>query len=173
MHTDHPPLVVIAAVARNGVIGRDGQMPWHLSADMAHFRSLTSGCPVIMGRSTWDSLPPRFRPLPGRTNIVVTRNPDWSATGAIAVPSLDAALSRARQVCQPEQRIFVAGGAQLYAQALALADELELTEVHADVDGDTRFPDWDRDRFHEIRRIRNAASASNPMAFDFVTYRRR
>jgi dihydrofolate reductase len=173
MQTDLPTLVVIAAVARNGVIGRDGQMPWHLSADMAHFRSLTSGCPVIMGRRTWDSLPPRFRPLPGRTNIVVTRNASWSAEGAIAAPTLEAALTRARQACKPGQRIFVAGGAQLYAQAMALADELELTEVHADAEGDTRFPDWDRSQFHEVRRTCNAASASNPMAFDFVTYRRR
>jgi dihydrofolate reductase len=173
MQTDRPPLVVIAAVARNGVIGRDGQLPWHLNADMAHFRNLTSGCPVIMGRGTWDSLPLRFRPLPGRTNIVVTRDAAWAADGAIAAATLEAALYRARQTCQPGQRVFVAGGAQLYAQAMPLADELELTEVHAEVDGDARFPDWNRDQFREIRRIRNAASASNTMAFDFVTYRRK
>jgi dihydrofolate reductase len=172
MQIDRPPLVLIAAVARNGVIGRDGQMPWRLSTDMAHFRHLTAGCPVIMGRRTWDSLPPRFRPLPGRTNIVVTRNPAWSAEGAIVAPTLDAALARARQLCQRGQRIFVAGGAQLYAQAMPLADELELTELHEEAEGDTRFPPWDRSQFREIQRIRNAASASNTMAFDFVTYRR-
>jgi dihydrofolate reductase len=172
MPTDRPPLVLIAAVASNGVIGRDGKMPWHLSADMRHFRHLTMGCPVIMGRRTWDSLPPRFRPLPGRTNIVVTRNASWSAEGAIAAPTLEAALSRARQLCQPGQRIFVAGGAQLYAQAMPLADEMELTEVHDDTAGDTRFPEWDRDQFREVQRIPNAISNSNTIAFDFVTYRK-
>lgn len=173
MPTDRPPLVLIAAVARNGVIGLGGQVPWHLSADMAHFRILTLGCPVIMGRRTWDSLPPRFRPLPGRTNIVVTRNASWSAAGAIAVPTLDEALIRARQLCPSGHRIFVAGGAQLYAQAMPLADELELTEVHDDTAGDTRFPEWDRDQFREIRRVPNAASSSNTIAFDFVTYQRK
>jgi dihydrofolate reductase len=172
MQIDRPPLVLIAAVARNGVIGREGKMPWHLSADMAHFRHLTAGCPVIMGRRTWDSLPPRFRPLPGRNNIVVTHNATWSADGAIVAPTLEAALARAQQLCQPGQRIFVAGGAQLYAQAMPLVDELELTELHEDAQGDARFPQWDRDQFRETQRIRNAASASNTMAFDFVTYRR-
>lgn len=166
------PLVLIAAVARNGVIGRDGALPWRLPADMAHFRTLTQGCPVIMGRRTWDSLPARFRPLPGRTNIVVTRDPRWQADGANVVASLDAALTLGRRAARQGQRIFVIGGAQLYRQALPLADQLELTELHADADGDVHFPPLDRRRFREVRRDPHAAGAGQPIGFDFVTYHR-
>jgi dihydrofolate reductase len=172
MQTDLPSLVLIAAVARNGVIGRDGRMPWHLPADTRRFAQLTAGCPVIMGRRTWDSLPLRYRPLPGRLNIVVTRQADWAAGGAVAVPSLDAALIHAREHAAPGARIFVIGGAELYAQALPLADELELTEIHADAPGDTRFPSWDRTLFRELRRDTHLQGDGNPVAFDFVTYRR-
>jgi dihydrofolate reductase len=169
-HT-RPHVALIAAVASNGVIGCDGRLPWHLPRDMAHFKALTAGCPVVMGRRTWDSLPPRFRPLPGRINVVVTRQPQWHADGALAVASLDAAIARAALACAPGQRIFVLGGAELYAQALPLADELELTEVHRAYDGDTRFPAWDREAFVEAKRERHAADAELP-AFDFVTYQR-
>jgi dihydrofolate reductase len=172
MSTDHSPLVLIAAVARNGVIGRDGQMPWHLPADARHFKQLTAGCAVIMGRRTWDSIPERFRPLPGRLNIVVTRQSGWAAAGAVAAPSLDAALAQAREHAARGQRIFVIGGVELYALALPLANELELTEIHADMPGETRFPPWERSRFHELRRESHAQAEDNPVAFDFVTYRR-
>ena len=166
------PIVLIAAVARNRVIGRDGALPWRLPPDMAHFRALTQGCPVIMGRRTWQSLPPRFRPLPGRLNIVVTRDTSWHAEGASIVATLEAALAAARAAARPGQRIFVIGGEQLYAQALPLADQLELTELHADVDGDAHFPAWDRAHFHEVRRESHAVGADQPLAFDFVTYQR-
>lgn len=166
------PIVLIAAVARNRVIGRDGALPWRLPQDMAHFRTLTAGCPVIMGRRTWDSLSPRFRPLPGRTNIVVTRDTSWRADGALVAPSLDAALVLARGAAGPGQRIFVIGGEQLYAQALRHADQLELTELHTDIDGDAHFPAWDRTEFREVRRESHPASAGQPLAYDFVTYER-
>lgn len=142
-----PVLSVIAAVARNGGIGRGGELLWHESEDQKHFRRVTMGCPVIMGRKTWDSLPERFRPLPGRRNLVVTRQADWRARGAEAVSSLDDALRR----CRGAQQVFVMGGAQLYALALPRADELVLTEIDADfADADAFFPAWERDAFRLV-----------------------
>ena len=170
--TDRPyELALIAAVARNGVIGRDGGLPWHLSADMQHFRELTRECPVIMGRRTWDSLSPRYRPLPGRANIVVSRRAGWTADGAQAAPSLQAALRLAQLRLDASRRVCVIGGAQLYREAMPQADVLELTEVQAEVEGDTRFPFWDRAAFDETRRDPQAAEAG--LAFDFVTYRKK
>jgi dihydrofolate reductase len=165
------PLVVIAAVARNGVIGRDGMMPWHLPQDLRHFRELTHGHTVVMGRRTWESLAPRFRPLPGRRNIVVSRDANYPAAGATLASSLTDALAQAHQ--HAGERVFVIGGAQLYAQALPLADELELTELHADVAGNTVFPAWNRGDFEETRRTAHAADPAGTPAFDFVTYRRK
>lgn len=162
-------LVLVAAVARNGVIGDGEKMPWHLPEDLAHFKRTTQGAPVIMGRGTWDSLPPRFRPLPGRRNIVVTRNPAWHAEGAEAVPSPDAALALVAGV----PRACVIGGAQLYAAALPLADELVLTEIDRDFDGATRFPPVDRALFTEVSREAHRAAPPNDFGFAFVRYRRR
>jgi dihydrofolate reductase len=164
-------LVLIAAVARNGVIGRDGGLPWHLSADMAHFRELTRGCPVIMGRRTWDSLSPRYRPLPGRANIVVSRRTGGGAEGAQVSPSLQAALRLAQLRLDASRRVFVIGGAQLYREAMPEADMLELTELQADVAGDTHFPFWDRAAFEELRR--EPQPPEDGLAFDFVTYRKK
>lgn len=140
---NRPRLALIAAVPRNRVIGRGGELVWHESEDQKHFRRVTLGCPVIMGRKTWDSLPERFRPLPGRRNVVVTRNAGWQAAGAERAGSLDAALALVADV----PKVFVIGGAELYALALPRADELELTEVDAEFEGDAVFPDWPRERF--------------------------
>ncbi|QAZ41044.1 diacylglycerol kinase [Methylibium sp. Pch-M] len=160
-------LWLIAAVARDGAIGRAGTMPWHLPQDLAHFKRTTLGCPVVMGRKTWESLPPRFRPLPGRRNVVVTRNAAWQADGAEAAPSLDAALKRLREA----ERVFVIGGGELYAQALPRADGLVLTEVDTDVpDADTHFPFWDRGAFTEATRESHADGA--PWPYHFVRYER-
>jgi dihydrofolate reductase len=153
------------------VIGRDGGLPWHLSADMAHFRELTRGSPVVMGRRTWDSLSPRYRPLPGRANIVVSRRAGWTAEGAQVAPSLQAALRLAQLRLDASRRVFVIGGAQLYREAMPLVDVLELTELQADVAGDTQFPFWDRAAFDEERR--ESQQAEEGLAFDFVTYRRK
>ncbi len=168
-----PGLVLIAAVARDGVIGDGGRMPWHLPADVRHFKAATLGCPVIMGRKTWDSLPERFRPLPGRRNLVLTRQPGWAAAGAETCADLDDALARARQAAAASgaPRIFVIGGAELYRQALPVADELLLTEIDADAAGDTRFPPWDRGRFTETRRDSHPAAGDGP-GFAFVTFQR-
>ena len=161
-----PQLTLIAAVARDGAIGRAGGMPWHLPADLAHFKRVTQGHPVVMGRKTWDSLPARFRPLPGRRNVVVTRNADWRADGAEYADSLDAALLKLSDA----PRVFVIGGGELYAQALARADSLVLTEVHTAVpDADTHFPNWDRRAFRETAR---ESHTEGGMAFDFVQYER-
>jgi dihydrofolate reductase len=161
-------IVVIAAVARDGAIGRNGDMPWHLPADLKHFRQVTQGHPVVMGRKTWESLPARFRPLPGRRNVVVTRNAQWAHAGAESAASLDAALA----LLQGAAKVFVIGGGELYAQALPLAHALELTEIDAAVpDADTHLPAWDRSAFDEVAREANADDPRWPLAW--VSYRRR
>ena len=162
-------IVLVAAVARNGVVGRAGALPWHLPEDLAHFRAVTKGLPVLMGRKTWDSLPARFRPLPGRRNIVVTRQPGWRAAGAESAPSLDAALALAADA----PRVCVIGGAELYAAALPRADELLLTEVAQDFDGDAHFPPFDRSAFVESARETHRAAPPNAFDYAFVRYRRR
>lgn len=162
-------LVVIAAVAANGVIGRGGALPWRLAEDMAHFRRTTMGCPVIMGRKTWDSLAERFRPLPGRRNVVVTRDPLWRADGAQVAHSLEHALCLLGDV----PKAFVIGGAELYAHALERADELVLTEIARDVEGDAHFPAWDATRFETVSREPHPAARPEDPDFAFVTYRRK
>ncbi len=164
-----PTLALIAAVARNGVIGHDNTLLWRLPEDQQFFRRTTMGCPVVMGRKTWDSLPAKFRPLPGRQNIVVTRNPDWRADGATAVTSLEAALAALGEAGKG----FVIGGGELYAAALPLADELVLTEIDRDFDGDASFPAWPRDAFDEVQREAHHAGEPNHFDYAFVTYRRK
>jgi dihydrofolate reductase len=181
-------VTLVAAVARDGVIGRAGSIPWHLPEDMARFRALTLGHPVVMGRRTWDSLPDRFRPLPGRRNVVVTRRNDWEAPGAERAGSFDEALALLGYDAAPgvnqtakdvaggveidnDASVFVIGGAELYAAALPHADVLELTEVDLEVDGDVHFPVWDRDAFIEVARAPQVTADGT--AFSFVTYSRR
>jgi dihydrofolate reductase len=162
--TSLPTLSLIAAVARNSAIGKAGGLLWHEPEDQKHFRRVTMGCPVVMGRKTWDSLPARFRPLPGRRNVVITRNTAWRADGAEVVNSLDAALA----LLAGAPKAFVIGGAEVYALALPRADELVLTEIDADLDGDTFFPAWDRTRF-TVTSTAAHLSASG-IGYRFVTY---
>lgn len=159
------PLHLIYARAANGVIGKDNTIPWHIPEDMAHFKQLTQACSVIMGRKTWDSLPPRFRPLPGRTNIVVTRQPGWQAEGAQRAGSLTEALA----LCDARQTTWVIGGAQIYAEALPLADCVEVTEIEQDFEGDAFAPALSA-QWLETARIRHVSAKALP--FSFVTYRR-
>ena len=159
-------VTLVAAIARGGVIGNGTTIPWHLPEDLASFRDLTMGHPVVMGRRTWDSLPDRFRPLPGRRNIVVTRNRAWSAAGAECAPSLDGAL----RLVEGAAEAFVIGGAEIFAAALPVADRLVLTEIELDVEGEVLFPNWDRAAFDEIARERRAAADGTELAF--VTYER-
>lgn len=160
-----PEIVLIAAVATNGAIGKDNALPWRLKADLAHFKATTLGYPIVMGRKTWESL---GRPLPGRTNIVISRDRDYSAPGARVVDSVAAAIA----ACADRERLFVIGGAQIYALALPLADRLLLTEVDASIEGDAFFPSFDRSAFAEIGRRHQARDADNDHAADFVDYRR-
>ncbi len=165
-------LVLVVAVAENGVIGRDGAMPWRLPSDLKRFKALTFGRPVVMGRKTFASI---GRPLPGRTNIVVTRDPAFRATGAVVAPSLDAALDVARgdALRRSVAEIMVIGGADIYRQCLDRAARIEWTEVHASPDGDTRFPQVDLSRFDEVSRYRQPAATGDSADVSFVTYRRR
>lgn len=158
-------LHLIYARAANGVIGKDNQLPWHLPEDLAHFKQTTLGCPVIMGRKTWDSLPPRFRPLPGRLNIVVTRDAAWQAEGAVVAHSIEAA----RAACAGRPVAWVIGGAEVYAQALPLAQEVVVTEIARDYEGDafapTLGPDWQV-------TSRDCHTNASGLSFCFVRYRR-
>ena len=159
-------LALIAAVARNGAIGRGNELLFREGADQRHFRDTTMGCPVVMGRKTWDSLPARFRPLPGRRNLVLSRDAALKAESAEVVASLDEALARTSDA----PRVFVIGGAELYALALPRADELVLTEIDADLDGDVFFPAWDRSQFVETSR--QGAVSAGGLPYSFVSYQR-
>ena len=157
---------LIVARARNGVIGRNGTLPWRLPEDLAHFKRTTTGHSVIMGRRTWESI---GRPLPGRRNIVVTRNSGFAAPGAETAADLDAALA----LCAGEAEVFVIGGAQLYAEALPRAQRLVVTEIDADFEGDTYWPSLDRTHWHETAREHLAPAGQRAFGMDFVTYERR
>jgi len=158
-----PSVSLIAAVARNGAIGKDNALLLHLPGDLPHFKRTTLGAPIVMGRRTWQSI---GRALPGRRNVVVTRNPGFLAPGAECAPSLEAALDR----LQDAPKVWVIGGAALYAAALPLADELVLTEIDADLEGDVHFPPWNRAAFSETSRAshRNA----DGLGYSIVHYQR-
>ena len=149
------------AVAGNGVIGKNGQLPWNLPEDLKHFKRLTLGHPVIMGRRTWESLK---RPLPGRDNIVVTTQAGYDAPGAAVANSLEGALA----LCQGERIAFVIGGTRLFAESLPIAAGIVMTEIHRDYDGDTWFPEYDRSRWRESQGERHVTA--DGMKFDFVLY---
>ena len=159
---------LILARAANGVIGLKGVMPWHLPEDMAHFKRQTAGAPVIMGRKTWDSLPPRFRPLPGRRNIVITRQPDWRADGAERVSGLNEALAICERDGSPEA--WVIGGAQIYAEAEPIAQRAIVTEIARDYEGDAFAPHFGAG-WHEVARESHTAASGIP--YSFVTLERR
>lgn len=159
-------LSLIAAVARNGAIGKNNELLWHEPEDLKHFRRVTMGCPVIMGRLTWASLPERFRPLPGRRNIVITRNPTWAAPGTETASSVAQALA----LLPDATKVFVIGGAELFALALPLADELVLTEIDAELHGDKFFPPWDRTQF--IVTSHEPHIGTNGVGYSFTTYKK-
>jgi len=163
--------VLIAAVAENGVIGRGDALPWRLKSDMLHFRALTMGKPVIMGRKTYRAV---GRPLPGRTTIVVSRDRDFAAPGIVVAPSLAAALAAARgdALRRAAAAIMVAGGAEIYARALPLATRLAITRVHKCVDGDTCFPAIDPQVWREVAREEREPGAEDEAPFAFVSYER-
>jgi dihydrofolate reductase len=156
-------LHLIYARARNGVIGKDNQMPWHLAEDLAHFKRVTLGQSVIMGRKTWDSLPARFRPLPGRLNIVITRQSDWQAKGAWRAASLDDAM----RLCGDAPDAWIMGGAEIYRQAEPLASTAVVTEIDADFEGDAFAPELGA-QWQEVQREQHTTTSG--LGFAFVTY---
>ncbi|HEY7774998.1 MAG TPA: dihydrofolate reductase [Kineobactrum sp.] len=166
-----PTVALMVAVAANGVIGNAGGLPWHLSEDLRYFKRTTMGKPIIMGRKTWESI---GRPLPGRPNIVVTRSEGLAIAGAHVVGSLDAALALAAGLAPSAgaTELMIIGGGQLYEAALPLADRLYVTEVHAEVAGDTRFPALDWQQWQQISREEHPAQQPNPYSYAFVVYER-
>ena len=153
---------LIAAMADNGVIGRNNRLPWRLSADLQRFKALTMGKPVVMGRKTWESI---GRPLPGRTNIVVTRDVGYRAEGCVVVHSVEQAL----EVAAGSDEVMVIGGANLYQQLLDRADRLYLTQVRADVEGDAWFPEFDSAQWREVERESHSRDDKNEYDYAFVT----
>jgi dihydrofolate reductase len=156
---------LIAAMAQNRVIGRDNQLPWRLSADLQHFKALTLGKPIIMGRKTWESL---GRPLPGRTNIVITRDIGYQAEGCVVVHSVEQAL----EVAAGSDEVMVIGGANLYRQLLDRADRLYLTLVKADIEGDAWFPEFDPTQWRETERESHSRDNKNEFDYEFVLLER-
>ena len=154
---------MIFARSANGVIGMNNAMPWHLPEDLAHFKKLTLGCPVIMGRKTWDSLPAKFRPLPGRTNVVITRKADWQAAGAHSAGSLSDALA----ICQAASDVWIIGGAQIYTQALPLAHRIEVTHIDKTYDGDAFAPTLGNQWQQSLKEQHVSSTGLN---FSFITY---
>ena len=161
---------MIAAVAQNGIIGKDNDLVWNLPDDMKYFMQTTSGHPIIMGRKNYESIPDKFRPLPNRTNIIVTRNTDYTAEGAIVVFSLEDALSAAKETGADE--VFIIGGGEIYSIGFPYADKLYISEIEGIYDGDTFFPEYNRDEWKETSRIHHPADDRHETAFDFVVYDR-
>ena len=165
MAQNKPRISVIAALAKNRVIGIENRLPWRLPEDLAHFKALTLNHPILMGRKTFESL---GRPLPGRTNIVITRNLDYKQEGCLVADSIPGAIA----LCADADEIFFIGGADLYAQAIPLADRLYLTEVDIEAAGDAWFPDYDRSVFKEVSREPLTGGKGDVLGFDFVVYER-
>lgn len=160
-------LAIIVAQAKNRVIGINNKLPWHLPEDLRYFKQVTMAKPIIMGRNTYESI---GRPLPGRTNIVISRQADYSPANVKVVSSLDAAIELAESICLIDgaEEAMVIGGAQIYAQALEKAERLYLTEVDAEIDGDAWFPDFDREQWQEIGREDFVAEGPNPYNYSFI-----
>jgi dihydrofolate reductase len=161
-----PRVSLIVAMARNRVIGMNNTLPWHLPADLKHFKSLTMGHHIVMGRKTYESI---GKPLPGRTSVVVTRNANYTQPGVLVANSLEGAIS----ACGNDAEIFVIGGAELYCQAINLADRIYLTEIEADIPGDAHFTEVDRKLWRETGRVSHAPDEKNMHSFHFVVYDRK
>ncbi len=158
-------LAVIVATDERGLIGKENDLPWKLSADLQYFRKVTMGKPLIMGRLTHESI---GRPLPGRKNIILTSDQDYRAQGCIVTHSIQQALD----ACEGALEVMVMGGASLYKQCLPLADIIYLTQVHASLEGDTWFPDWDKGQWHEVSRQSHLADEKNEYPYSFIVYER-
>lgn len=164
-------LSIIVAVSENGVIGKDNKLPWHLPADMKFFKEKTSGHCVITGRKNYESIPFLYRPLPNRTNIVITNQQDYKAPGAIVVHSIEEALRIAKQ--EEETECFIIGGANIYAQILTLTDKIYFTRIHHKFEGDAFFPDLDLNKWNEESKTLVKADEKNKYDFSIITFRRK
>ena len=156
---------IIVAMAANRVIGQDNGLPWHLPADLKHFKETTMGKPILMGRKTWESI---GRPLPGRTNIVITRDSAYAAEGCVVVSSIAAAMAAAGE----QDEVMVIGGAELYRQVLPCADTIYLTRIHASIEGDTRFPEIPDSEWHQLERVDYEADEKNGHDYSFIRLER-
>ena len=159
---------MIAAMGSNRVIGKDNDIPWHLPDDFKFFKDTTIGHHVIMGRKNWESLPHSFQPLPGRPNIVITRQSDFIAEGGVVVDSLESALAIAKK--SGEEEAFIIGGGEIYRMGLDLADRIYLTEINGDFDGSVTFPEFDQSKWEETSREHHAIDERHQYSFDFVVY---
>ena len=164
-------IAMIWGMSRNRTIGRNNALPWHLSEDLKYFKRVTMGKPIIMGRKTWESI---GRPLPGRSNIVISRDPNYSAEGIKVVGTLEEAISLAESIALIDgaDEVVVIGGAQIYALTLPIADRLYMTQVHAEVEGDAFFPQFDLTQWHEVGREDFSAAGPNPYDYSFVVLER-
>ena len=163
-------LSIIAAADENNVIGKAGTLPWHLPKDLAMFRKVTHGSPIIMGRKTYDSLPEKSRPLPDRLNIVITRDPDKKCPGCEVAGSMQSAIYAAKNVGATEA--FVIGGGEIYERALPMTDKIYLTRIHARVNGDAKFPKLNPENWQEISREEHKSDDKHPYDFTFLVYQR-
>ncbi|MCP4460378.1 MAG: dihydrofolate reductase [Cytophagales bacterium] len=159
---------MIAAMGSNRVIGKDNDIPWHLPDDFKFFKDTTKSHYVIMGRKNWESLPAKLQPLPNRTNIVITRQADYKAPGAIIVPTLNAAMKIAKEA--KEEEAFVIGGGEIYRMALETSNRIYLTEINEDFDGQVTFPEFDKTEWKETSRVHHGTDDQHEFEFDFVTY---
>lgn len=159
-------ITTIVAKAENNIIGNNNELIWHLPNDLKRFKALTSGHPIIMGRKTYESI---GRPLPNRTNIVITRNPDWNAGGILVVNSLEEAIEKAKEI---DENIFIIGGGNIYEQAMEISNALEVTEVHRLFEGDTKFPEINSDTWKETEREKFPTDEKHLYEYSFVRYER-
>ncbi|MEQ9298840.1 MAG: dihydrofolate reductase [Cyclobacteriaceae bacterium] len=159
---------MIAAVSANGVIGKDNDMAWHLPDDMKFFKQTTAGHHVLLGRKNWESIPLKWRPLPNRPNIVITRNDEYQADGGTVTSSLENALRIAKDAS--EEEAFIIGGGEIYRLGLPLSDRMYITEIDAQIDGDTFFPEWDKSAWIEVSRKHHESDERHAFPFDFVVY---
>ena len=162
---------MIVAVAENGVIGKNNDLAWHLPDDMRYFKKTTKGKPVIMGRKNWESIPHKWQPLPGRKNIIITRQGDYTANGATIVDSLEKAIAEAKK--DDLEEIFIIGGGEIYAMGLEIADRMYITEIQGSPAGDTYFPEWDKSHWDETSRVHHPTDEKHAFAFDYVVYDRK
>jgi dihydrofolate reductase len=161
---------IIVAVTENNVIGRNNDLPWHLPTDMKYFKDTTMGHCVVMGRKNFESIPPKYSPLVGRTNIVVTRQKDYNAEGAVVVNSIDAAIEFSKS--RNETECFITGGGEIFAQTIELCDRIYLTRIHATIEGDVHFPEVDMNVWKEISRKDVSPDEKNNYPFSFLVYER-